>query len=500
MLLLRYIARVAKPVFLAIVIPQLLFILTFPNLGLLLLISYIAFVGYATPSLLLRLAHHLGIEPDHQLKAALTVITFSVMIGAVFSLPHVVLFFNALPLALSAPFVSIASTLIVFEERLAANHSLENRHDFSLIKIILNPTSSIARLRVLLEPNTRRRARNELELRPNVADDENSLQVRTPGIEALTTRYMAVFARFPKEAIIDDAALYKKQFDRLREGQTFNEENEEQKRRLVNLRKDAHGYALQEAQGLAAAYQETLSSAEQRRCYQNYREVALSLSLYASCPVSLEDIHSGRPEDFQIVEKRYTAPVYIKKDDGTFEAAKPRRTAVYAVPGRTVVYQTDTFMTVLENRDEALDPMDRDPFFNSRTYPNTQEKGSRNYRARDGASYPTHYVYYAYSQNHGHGLSLQLCEAMEAFLDPTLEECKQAALQKTQAMPAPAPRNVNPSTLAPTHSALVSQSMFPSISHPTTFISSFVGNDTVQAALEAGIPVDEIAANMFGYT
>lgn len=495
MLLLRYIARVARPLFLAIVIPQLCFILAFPNLLPLLLISYIGFVVYTTVLLLWGLAHLLGAEPDNnQLKLTFVSVGVAILIASLFAIPHVLLFFNALPWALSATFLSITSTLIVFEERLARNRNLENRHDYSLIKIILSPTSSIARLRVLLEPNIHR-ARNQLELRRNVADaEESSLQVQTPGIEALTTRYMAVFARFPKEAIIDDAALYKKQFDRLREGQTFNEENEEQKRRLVNLRKDAHEYALQEAQGLAAAYQETLSSAEQRRCYQNYREVALSLSLYASCPVSLEDIHSGRPEDFHIVEKRYTAPVYIKKDDGTFEAAKPGRTAVYAVPGRTVVYQTDTFMTVLENRDEALDPMDRDPFFNSRTYPNTQEKGSRNYRARDGASYPTHYVYYAYSQNHGHGLSLQLCEAMEAFLDPTLEECKQAALQKTQAMPAPAPRN-NP--LTPTHSTLVSQSMFRSIRHPTRS-SNLVGIDTVQAALEAGIPLEEIIpANMF---
>ncbi|MBP6917664.1 MAG: hypothetical protein KBB94_01965 [Legionellaceae bacterium] len=428
------------------------------------------------------------------MKLTFVSVGVAILIASLFAIPHVLLFFNALPWALSATFLSITSTLIVFEERLARNRNLENRHDFSLIKIILSPTSSIARLRVLLEPNIHR-ARNQLELRRDVAAAENSLQVRTPGIEALTTRYMNVFARFPKEAIIDDAALYKKQFDRLREGQTFNEENEEQKRRLVDLRKDACRYALQEAQGLSAAYQETLSSAEQRRCYQNYREVALSLSLYASCPVSLEDIHSGRPEDFQIVEKRYTAPVYIKKDDGTFEAAKPGRTAVYAVPGRTVVYQTDTFMTVLENRDVALDPLDRDPFFNSSTYPNTQKIGSQDYRASDGASYPTHYVYYAYSQTHGHGLSLQLCEAMEAFLDPTLEECKQAALQKTQAMPAPAPRK-NPLTRA--HSTLVSQSMFRSIRHPTTS-SSFVGNDAAQAALAAGIPVEEIALNMFGY-
>ena len=487
MLLSRYIARVARPLCLAILIPQLCFILTFPSLFPLLLISYIGFVPYTTFSLLLGLAHRLGVETDNrQLKLTFMSVTLVILIASLFAIPHVQLFFNALPWALSATFLSITSTLIVFEERLAVDRNLENRHDFSLIKIILSPTSSIATLRERLEPNIHR-ARNQLELRPNVAAGENSLQEAAPGgLEALITRYTDVFARFPKEAIIDDAALYEKHFDRLRKSLKFNEANQE---KLLALRKDAYEYALQEAEGLSLAYQETLSSAEQRRCYQNYREVALKLSLYATCPVSLEEIHSGKPENFKIVEKRYTAPVYIKKEDGTCEAAEPGRTAVYAVPGRTEVYLNDSFMQVLGSG--ALDPIERDSFFNSRTYPNTQQIGSLDYRASDGASYPTHYVYYAYRQTDGHGLSLQLCEAMEAFLDPTLEECKQAALQKTQARTAPAPRN-NPSTLAPRRSALVSQSMFG---------SSFVGNDTVEAALAAGIPLEEIEADiLFRYS
>ncbi|MEI6094708.1 MAG: hypothetical protein WCR08_04455 [Gammaproteobacteria bacterium] len=348
-------------------------------------------------------------------------------------------------------------------------------------------------MRVLLEPNTHR-ARNELELRPNVAAADNSLQV---GIDELATRYMDVLTSFPKEAIIDDAALYKKQFDRLREGlPTFNEEI------VAGLRKEACECALQEAQSLAAAYQETLSSAEQRQCYENYRKVALRLSLYATCPVSMEDIHSGRPEDFSIVEKRYTAPVYIKKDDGTFEAAEPGRTAVYAVTGKTAVYQTDTFMRILENRDEALDPLDRDPFFNSSTYPNTEKKGSTNYRASHGASYPTKYVFYAYSQNHGNGLSLELCEAMEAFLDPTLEECKKAALQKTQApakikAPTKGPSFVGPpSTLSPNSmfSRRTTSSRRPSSS--STIYHNDDTTDTFTAAIAAGVPLEEIMANL----
>jgi|GEM_PF-3866316 len=511
MLLVRYITRVARPLVLAILIASLTYLLWFPDISILLFSSYVGITFIATRSLVKYLVSHLMNANTHYQLRRFTYLTIIIAIPliSIFAFPHVYLFFNALPLLLSGPLLHVTTTICAFEYILVRDSQIPDRADLSLITILSNPRRGIARLRVLLEPNTHR-ARNELELRPNVAAADNSLQV---GIDELATRYMDVLTSFPKEAIIDDAALYKKQFDRLREDRlreglpTFNEEI------VAGLRKEAYECALQEAQSLAAAYQETLSSAKQRQCYENYRKVALRLSLYATCPVSMEDIHSGRPEDFSIVEKRYTAPVYIKKDDGTFEAAEPGRTAVYAVTGKTAVYQTDTFMRILENRDEALDPLDRDPFFNSSTYPNTEKKGSPNYRASHGASYPTKYVFYAYSQNHGNGLSLELCEAMEAFLDPTLEECKKAALQKTQApakikakteeeMPQPLKKQKGPSFVGPP-STLSPNSMFSrrttSSRRPSSSSTIYHNDDTTDtftAALAAGVPSEEIMANL----
>ena len=507
MLLVRYITRVARPLVLATVVASLTYLLSFPSISILLFSSYVGITFIAAISLVEYLVSHLrNTDTYYQLlRFTIIAIVIPILLISIFAFPHVYLFFSALPLLLSGPLLHVTTTLFAFEYILARDSRIPDRSDLSLIRILSNPRRGIARLRVLLEPNTHR-ARNELELRPNVAAADNSLQV---GIDELATRYMDVLTSFPKEAIIDDAALYKKQFDRLRADRlreglpTFNEEI------VAGLRKEAYECALQEAQSLAAAYQETLSSAEQRQCYENYRKVALRLSLYATCPVSMEDIHSGRPEDFSIVEKRYTAPVYIKKDDGTFEAAEPGRTAVYAVTGKTAVYQTDTFNRILDNRDEALDPLDRDQFFNSSTYPNTEKKGSPNYRASHGASYPTKYVVYAYSQNHGNGLSLELCEAMEAFLDPTLEECKKAALQKTQApakikapteekMPQPLKKQKGTSVVGLSPNSMFSRrttsSRRPSSSR--TIYHNDDTTDTYTAAIAAGVPLEEIMANL----
>ncbi len=194
----------------------------------------------------------------------------------------------------------------------------------------------------------------------------------------------------------------------------------------------------------------------------------------------------------------------IKKDNGTFEAEKTGKTAVYAVPGRTNVYKTAMFDQILERK--APDPFDRDLFVTPTTYPNIRKNTDAGYKGSEGASYPTQYVYYPYTQirGHGHGLSLQLCEAMEAFLDPTLEECKNAALQKTQApakikapteekMPQPLKKPNGTSVGAP--STLLSNSMFPR--HTT---SSYHSNDTTDdafaAAIAAGVTSEEIMDNL----
>ncbi len=500
MLLVRYITRVARPLVLAIQVASLTYLLWFPDISILLFSSYVGITFIATISLVKYLVSHLMNANTHYQLRRFTYLTIIIAIPliSIFAFPHVYLFFNALPLLLSGPLLHVTTTICAFEYILVRDSQIPDRADLSLITILSNPRRGIARLQEILEPNTRR-ARNELVLRANLDNVMTGAGAgaKNQSIEQLTTRYTTLLAKFPKEAIIDDAALYKEHFDMLaRAYKTFSKE-ELEARRIA-----AAENALKEAKKLEEAYKKTLSSEVKQKCYQNYRDVTLTLSIHAKCPVSFDDIYSNNSVDFCIVEKRYTAPIYIKKDNGTFEAEKTGKTAVYAVPGKTNVYKTAMFDQILESK--AQDPFDRDLFVTPTTYPNIRKNTDAGYKGSEGASYPTQYVYYPYTQIHGHGLSLQLCEAMEAFLDPTLEECKNAALQKTQA-PAKikAPTEVkmpqhlkkpNGTSVGAPSTLLLSNSMFPMFPRPTT--SSYHSNDTTDdafaAAIDAGVTSEEI--------
>jgi hypothetical protein len=341
---------------------------------------------------------------------------------------------------------------------------------------MLSPRSSIARLAVLLQPNEHRAAQ-ELELTiDNVPEAENRLHAKTPCINELKRRSDAVFSKFPKAAIIDDAALYNKHLRALIANRTNLSEME-----VADLRQPAADEAKKEAKKMTEAYQQTLPTLK-KAAYATYREITQKLSLYGQCPVSLEDVYSSTPENFLIVEKRYTVDH-----------------VVYSVPGRTEIYQAEGFKNVLNNKAVAQDPIDRDLFFSPKTYPNSKKPGDRYYHAYEGASYPCHYVYYPYEQKNGHALSLQLCEAMEAFLDPALAAAKQAALNKTKPptvapptktkpkqSPAPAPRR------GPRASNLVSNSLF--IPIPT---GENIDPEVLRSAIEAGISLDELGLSRF---
>ncbi len=517
MLLVRYITRVAGPLVLAIQVASLTYLLWFPDISILLFSSYVGITFIATISLVKYLVSPLmNMNTHYQLRrfTYLTIIIAIPLISifiSIFAFPHVYLFFNALPLLLSGPLLHVTTTICAFEYILVRDSQIPDRADLSLITILSNPRRGIARLQEILEPNTHR-ARNALELRANL---DNVMTGAGAGaknqiIEQLTTRYTTLLAKFPTEAIIDDEELYKKHFNMLAPAyKTFSEEE------LKARRTAAAKNALQEAKKLEEAYKKTLSSEVKQKCYQNYRDVTLTLSIHATCPLSYDEIYSNNPVDFCIVEKRYTAPIYIKKDNGTFEAEKTGKTAVYAVPGRTNVYKTAMFDQILERK--APDPFDRDLFVTPTTYPNIRKNTDAGYKGSEGASYPTQYVYYPYTQIHGHGLSLQLCEAMEAFLDPTLEECKNAALQKTQApakikapteekMPQHLKKPNGTSVGAP--STLLHNSMFPrrpttssrrpSSSNPSSTIyhSNDTTGDAFAAAIAAGVTSDEIMANL----
>lgn len=480
-MLLAYLSRVKKPLFFSSLGTALLFISSFPGMFSLILVSYVGLIFIGTNRVLFNLYTHLFGIPSRPSHIALILITASLTILAVFSFSHVFLFFNALPYALSATLLTATTFIVCFEYNLIlfTPRNVEHRESYSLVSIMLSPRNSIARLAVLLQTNEHRAAQ-ELELPiDNVPNAEKRLNAKTPGINELKRRSEAVFSKFPKEAIIDDAALYNKHLRALKNLK---------KKEEADLQKTAAENAKKEARELTEAYQKKLTDVQKKKAYTEYREITQKLSLYGQCPVTLEEVYSSTPENFLIVEKRYTA-----------------NHVVYSVPGRSEIYQSAGFRGVLNNKPEAEDPMDRDLFFSPKTYPNIKKPGDIGYKAFEGNSYPCHYVYYPYEQTNGHALSLQLCEAMEAFLDPTLSAAKQAALNKIKPTnPAPPTKQKQKPKQPPTtpnttststprrspraFSHLVSNSLFPAGENR-------VDPEVLQAALDAGLSLAELGVS-----
>lgn len=508
-MLLAYLSRVKKPLFFSSLGTALLFISSFPGMFSLVLVSYVGLIFIGTKRVLFNLYTHLFGIPSRPSYTALILITASLTILAVFSFSHVFLFFNALPYALSATLLTATTFIVCFEYNLIlfTPRNFEHRESYSLVSIMLSPRSSIARLAVLLHTNEHRAAQ-ELELPiDNVPNAGKRLNTKTPGINELKRRSEAVFSKFPKEAIIDDAALYNKHLRALKNlkkkeeadlqktaADNARKETDPQKTAADNAKKEADlqntaaENAKKEARELTEAYQKKLTDVQKKKAYTEYREITQKLSLYGQCPVTLEEVYSSTPENFLIVEKRYTA-----------------NHVVYSVPGRSEIYQSAGFRGVLNNKSEAEDPMDRDLFFSPKTYPNIKMPGDIGYKAFEGNSYPCHYVYYPYEQTNGHALSLQLCEAMEAFLDPTLSAAKQAALNKIKPTnPAPPTKQKpkqppttpnNTSTSTPRRSPrefshLVSNSLFPAGENR-------VDPEVLQAALDAGLSLAELDVSRY---
>lgn len=470
-MLLAYLSRVKKQFYYASIGTALLFMSSFPGMFSLALISYMGLIFIGTNRVLFNLYTHLFGIPSRPLSKVLILIAASLTLLALFSFSHVFLFFNALPYAFSATLLTATTFIVCFEYHLFASRNFEHRESYSLVSIMLSPRSSIARLAVLLQPNEHRAAQ-ELELPiDNVPEAENRLHAKTPCINELKRRSDAVFSKFPQEAIIDDAALYSKHLTALTANRTNRSERE-----VADLRQQAADKAKKEAKELTDAYQKNLTTSLRKAAYTTYREITQKLSLYGQCPVTLEYVYSSTPENFLIVEKRYTVD-----------------NVVYSVPGRIDIYQAEAFKNVLNNRVEAKDPIDRDLFFSPKTYPNSKKPGDKDYHPHEGASYPCHYVYYRYEQKNGHALSLQLCEAMEAFLNPDLAAAKQAALNKTQRTTV-APPIKQSLTSTPRRgsraSNLVSNSLFPA--------SENIDLEVLRNAIQAGLPLDELDLSSFG--
>ena len=458
-MILAYLSRVKYPLFSAAFYTALLALVSLPAIYSMMLVTYIVGVSTVTSRLLRTLFTRLFGPMPPRVRIGIALLSLSLTLASLVYFSHVYLFFNALPWAFSAPFLTVTAFIFLFESCLLSDSRIENASDYSLVSLILTPRSSFARLSVLLEPNSVRAAR-ELALHHNPIDNAqalaNSEQPHSVSISELQARLAEVLERFPADLIIDDTKLYQDHLAALCGGRepTQDEKTEAATRALKQAQEEANSKILPPRSGqpnealykkhldtlhqnrsdLPDSERERMASElalqeEQKAAYIKYRENVIKLSIHGKCPVSLEEIYNKPPNTFSIVEKRYTV-----------------NEAVFSV--RLEVYENTTFEAVLNNRETALDPIDRDPFLKPHTYPNTKKPGDAGYHEYQGASYPCHYVYYPYEQIQGHGLSLQLCEAMEEFLDPGLAAAKQIALNKKDA-PPPAPTRL--SSAAPTN-------------------------------------------------
>lgn len=348
------------------------------------------------------------------------VISFALGAAAILLFPQIFLFFNALPLAASMTFVSL-STLFLSFETMVYHPRLELGHDYSLLKLMLSPRTSILRLRELLhinEPINRaeERAREEREMlrqhdeellwiaqqrdeernrvtsmppaqqrrRPQRAQTEEGLRLPETDRRALVERQTAAINALEKGAIIDDVALYKKHLALLQTKRgrdailNASETSTIADQALENTKA--------EAKNLEDAYISTLANAEQVENYRNYRELTRNISPpYAECTLSAEAITSGISANFVVFEKRDTA---------TWKCIKASTRFWHFQNGYRQIFRVQDHL----NRPiPPQEPTKRDPLFNP-----INEAGKT-----------ADYYFYTYQVIRDHGLSLELCETIE---------------------------------------------------------------------------------------
>lgn len=295
--------------------------------------------------------------------------------SSIILLPHLFLFFNALPLAASLTFLSLTIFLITFELSIHIPKLHLGDH-YSLTKLILHPQSSMRRLARMLKPGI------------------ESLKLTDSDRNELITRQQEAIAELPPNAIIDDVALYQKHF--ALETQRVAEQNRKLNRPLTalenkmqpfNIKTQALDNTREEASRLEADYLATLTVVQQT-AYQAYRALTVDLSPpYAECQSSGESTNDAPHEEFVIVEKRFA-------NNGA------------CVSNKTYFWHnTKGFQPLFSMRDpynremEPTVPTDRDSFIAPR-----DEEGKQ-----------ADYYYHTYTTVSNHGLSLQLCEAIENF-------------------------------------------------------------------------------------
>lgn len=350
---------------------------------------------------------------------------------SVFSLsfPHVFLFVNAFPFPYLIALISLSNFIITFEFIVRVDHRNLGA-DYSLINLLLFSSARERLYEILMVPH-----QDPSEVQQNIiarqqanVQAKDKLELKPDLKTALIARQKTAVAKLPPEAIIDDIALYKKH-------------------------KGNRDTTSAEAKTLEEAYKKTLQSDAQRETYTTYREIARTLSpIYATCSISLENI----PDDldaskFIIMEKRYL---------------QTNLKSTLAVPGSARIYDKESFLCWLAAK--GTEPDVGDSWTAPDSYPNpiipggTRQRGKHpveRYDREKGPSYDTNYCYHQHELVSGHGLSMQLCDAIDEFLDPTLVAKRRPLLQqkvKSKKMTPPTDYHKAPTA----NNALLSQNMY----------------------------------------
>lgn len=308
--------------------------------------------------------------------------------------PHLFLFIHALPIFFAIPLVTLCAFFFIFElslrmpNRQRSGANLGER--YSLIKIIFNPIANIAKLRALLVP--------EQTLKLSQAE-ENKLKLRQE-------KALKELKNYPG-AIINDMALYNKYKANLFAGKTQAELTV--RTRGLTLAQKLQGDVLdattEEAENLENNFMLSLSSA-QKTAYTNYRALVKSLNApYASCQISGCDFLDTPNNQFIVLEKR------VHHADSIFSSEKLSylmHLTTGLLPSLNMTEGQGTNGTEIE----PFNPFNSEPLILPN--PNSAYPGSE-----------TEYRYHPYGLIEEHGLSLQMCEEIEALnlsLKPVLNQ------------------------------------------------------------------------------
>ena len=434
MLFFRYLRRVFPEIQLAGGLSSLLIGLGFLNISVAISILYVvnlavlSFITALWVVLLIQDMYRQGTTYAEEMLVLFLSLALIATVGFV-AFPHVYLFVSAFPFSIALSLISLNIFFLSFESILnvSRRNSQSDRvnRSFSLLNLLAFADARRDVYRALIgdeydatrgvRPPRRQRGMNNR--RWNASVNTRDIKILTQReVQDLTKRQYDLVAQLPKEAIIDDMGLYEKH-KKIRLDQSTSKTTKEQVEALA--KEDAE----KEAKVLEKQYTNTIvgdsdvRAVQKIKAYQDYRETARTISpVYATCPISFEGVHPRAANmNFVLVEKSYY--------DTTTNS-------LYGVPtAKPSVIETNTFGTLL-SAITPRNPLTQDPYSNPERYPNPlkpgeseynrQTKQEDRYHARKGPSFPTYYRYHPYIEVAGHGLSLQLCNAIEEFLNPAL--------------------------------------------------------------------------------